>query len=94
MGRISTRDYEEGRYSFRRGYLTMQRAGECFRRGQYHHPEGIVEVFESLSVRGERTSLYLTRNGLSISRTWQAAWGDKTIARLAREFMEDIISEA
>jgi hypothetical protein len=93
MSRISTQDFTEERFAMSRGYLSMQSGKDGFRRGQYHHPEGIVQVYESITFRGERTSLYLTRNGLAVSRNWQTAWGDRTISRLAREFIEDIINE-
>lgn len=91
--RISTRDFTEERFALSRGYLSMQQGKNGFRRGQYHHPEGIVQVYESDTFRGTRTSLYMTRNGLAVSRNWQTLWGDRTISRLAREFIEDITSE-
>lgn len=93
MRRISTKDFTEERYAMSRGYLSMQNGKEGFRRGQYHHPQGIVQVYETITFRGERTSLYLTRNGLAISREWQTAWGDRTISRLAREFIEEVSNE-
>lgn len=57
MPRISTRSFTEERYAMSRGYLSMQAGKDGFRRGQYHHPDGLVLIYETITPRHVRTTL-------------------------------------
>lgn len=84
-------DFEEDRYKVSRSYLSMnERGAGGWREGHFQHPEGLVRVFEARIPRFAMTSMFFIRQGHSHQRRWNTVWGDKTLARLAREFVEDV----
>lgn len=84
-------DYEEYSYTLGRSYLSMGHNKDGWREGIFNHPEGLVRVFESYSPRHQVTSMFYIRDGRSHHRRWPTVWGDKTLARLARELVEDVV---
>jgi len=66
--------------------LALTRNDYGYTTGAYVHPLGIVRVVRFSTV----TSLYLVRAKREYQRRWERYWGDKTISRLAREFLEDM----
>lgn len=93
---IRMTDFEDYDWSvYARGYLSMGRwEGESgvYRQGLYRHPAGLVEVYEQIGAR-PRVSLRFRWKGRDFCRSWETTWGDKTIARLSRELIEDKIKE-
>lgn len=85
-------DFDQHDWSTGRSYLSMgcwQGDNKSYRQGVYRSPVGLVEVYEQVGDRGH-TSLRLMHAGRDYCRSWKTVWGDKTIARLAREFVEEI----
>lgn len=82
MPRPSTSTFEDSSYATGRGYLTMNADGT----GLYFGVHGIVRVYR------DRVSTHLItpHAGLTHSRYWRRPWGDRTISRLAREFLVDV----
>lgn len=99
MSRITMQDFEEYDYKLSRSYLSMGKRDDSdsgnawWREGIFNHPECIGRVYESSTPRFQVTSIFFVLGGRSYHRRWETVWGDKTLARLAREFIEDIISE-
>lgn len=84
------RDFTERDYSPIR-YLSLAKAHNgdaAYRSGWWRGPEGLVMI---VSIRGTRPHLRmeLLANGRVHTRSWAHAFGDRTIARLAREFAQD-----
>jgi hypothetical protein len=90
------KDFESYDWSvYGRGYLSMGRwEGDdgTYRHGLYRHPAGLVEVYEQVGDR-PHVSMRFRWKGRDYSRDWKTSWGDKTIARLAREMIEDTVKE-
>lgn len=92
MAKASTRDFEEYGWRVGRPHLSAgpwEQFGS-HRASIYRHPKGTVEIDE---YRSGFTSMGVTMNGRHYRRRWEAKWGDKTLARLARQFIEDIMNE-
>lgn len=85
MTRMS--DYEERDWAAGRAYLAMGCWQGSYRQGVYRHPLGLVEVYEQVGSR-PMTSLRFRHRGRDYTRTWRTVWGDKTLARLARELID------
>jgi hypothetical protein len=86
---VKMTDFDEWDWSpGARGYLSMHEWRGAYREGVYRHPAGLVEVYECLGDKGY-LSLRLRWKGRDYCRSWKTVWGDKTIARLAREFIEE-----
>lgn len=65
------------------GYLT--------RNGHLIHPLGIATIDQWRSEKGEGTFMQAVgSDGLQWSRWWDRAHPDRTVARLARELLEEI----
>lgn len=60
------------------------------RESVYRHPYTIVEISEYIGGTTPFTSMTFNSGGIQYSRRWEAQWGDLTLARLAREFVEDV----
>jgi hypothetical protein len=92
MPRVTMRDFEDWGWKVSSSYLSMGRTEGSQREGVYMHPECIFRVFE---IYGNRpiTSMFFILDGHSYHRRWETIWGDKTLARLAREFIEEVTSE-
>jgi hypothetical protein len=87
---ISTADFSASSWSVGRGYLRLHRHGDLssgyYWMGEYIHPRGVVTVYR----QDNFTRMDLLVGGRLCSRSWARRWGDKTISRLAREFVEDV----
>ena len=91
MPRVRLKDFEDYEWSFGRPYLSLgQWTEHGSRESHYHHPMGLVEVSEWPG-RNFITAMRFIHGGFSHNRRWETSWGDKTLARLAREFIEDVI---
>lgn len=82
------------------GLTTMQqRVTDRYRikSGIVRHKLGIVEFWQSISKMRDKPGplLHLTvcHDGTKYERRWEAWYGEKTIARLANEFIDEIIPE-
>ena len=86
MGELS--DFTQNDSKYQRGILSMEGVSHGtwnFRTGSYRSDVGVVLVYL------DDHSLMLTTaaKGRQYARHWKASFGDKTIARLCREFLED-----
>jgi hypothetical protein len=82
------------RFSVGNGFLRMFKVGEAsgaiWWTGEFLHPSGIVIVYRQEGY----TRLDLMAAGRCHSRGWQKSYGDRTITRLAREFIADMANAA
>lgn len=85
---VMMHDFEEMQYRVSRSYLSMDKDVGGWREGLFHHPEGLVRVFESKVAGLPVTAMFFVSNGMSYQRRWEGLFGDKTLARLARELVE------
>jgi hypothetical protein len=93
MPHVTMDDFEENVFVVSRSYLSMHNTDDQgWREGHFHHPEGLVRVFEADTPQLQVTSMFFIHNGYSFQRRWETVWGDKTLARLARELIEESIS--
>lgn len=91
---MSTRNFSEGSWSCGRPYLAKGLwEGErgSYRQSTYRHPAGLVEIYEQFG--RDMTNMRFRYRGRDYFRTWETTWGDKTLARLAREFIESKVKE-
>lgn len=85
------RDHYDYSYGERRGFLRMhgtqgnERCG-YWENGEFMHPNGIVSVYRDTKF----TRFDFMFGDRMHTRQWERAWGDRTIPRLAREFVNDI----
>jgi hypothetical protein len=87
-------DFEEHEWGAGRSYLSIgkwQGEGLSYRESLYRHEFGLVEVYESMGASRCYTNLRFRYQGRDYSRSWKTYWGDKTIARLARELVESVV---
>ncbi len=88
---MKTGDFEAYSWRVSRPYLQKGswEHNDTHRTSLYRHPAGVVEVDEYL--HGQPiVAMRLVHKGICHCRRWEAMWGDKTLARLAREFIEEI----
>lgn len=90
--RVTTADYSVYSSRSARGYLMLHRHGGpehgYYWTGAFMHPRGIVQVYR----QHDYTRLSFA-DGLRVChRSWERYWGDRTISRLAREFIQDLLS--
>lgn len=57
-------------------------------------PYGEVDIVTFISRRHEGTRLNMTVEGVSHQRSWEHTFGKKTLAKLAREFSEELYIRA
>ena len=86
-GRITTRDFTQIHYRSASGLRWIDPKGD-YPRGAVHTDHGLVEVYGDRK-RREMLLVFL-HGGRTYHRNWKTLWGDLTIARLAREFAEDV----
>jgi hypothetical protein len=86
-----TRDFEDYDYMSGRPYLCIGtwEHNDTHRSSTYRHPLGVVEVDEYISGK-PILAFGFNWQGRTYRRRWEHSFGDKTIARLAREFVEEI----
>lgn len=91
MGRMA--DYEEREWSAGRPYLLVGRwEGESHksRESTFRNPLAAVQIYEWLDRENRpRTHMRFQRDGREWGRFWDHGFGDRTLARLAREFVEE-----
>jgi hypothetical protein len=95
MTQVRMSDFEENVWTHNRGYLSVggwQGDGCRYRLCNYRSPHGIVEIYEQIG-RGSVVSMRFIHNGQDYIRRWNTSWGDKTIARLARELVESVVAD-
>lgn len=76
----------------RAGSLRIHRhgaAGAYYWTGDFTDPRGLVSVYR----QHDHTRLDFIHDGRCYARTWQRYFGDRTISRLARAFVTDILAE-
>ena len=81
-------DYEARAWTAPRGRLEMTEHGRGYSTGVFINRLGVVRVCQFTTV----TALYLVRGGIEYQRCWDRRWGRKTISRLAREYLEDMLT--
>lgn len=92
---MSMSDFEASDYAISRGYFSLG-TWDCWpsgggqRASLYRHPRGIVEIYEYRGGCTPITSMKFIWTGRHYRRCWEHAWGDNTLARLAREFVEEV----
>lgn len=94
MTRVRMEDFEQHEWNVGRNYLSVgswEGSNRLYRESTYRHEHGLVEVYESLG-RFSLTSLRFRYRGRDHIRNWPTTWGDKTLARLAREFVESVVA--
>lgn len=82
-------------YSFaeRRGFLRMHSVQGSekigfWQMGEFMHPNGIVSVY----CQEDFTRLDFMHGDRMHTRQWERRWGDRTIPKLARQFVADIFA--
>lgn len=78
-------------YANRDGALSLYVNGtepNTWQSGVFYHPNGIVEVYREAKI----TRLAFAHAERVFHRTWLRSWGDRSIYRLAREFVADVLS--
>lgn len=83
-------DFKQVDYALGRPFLAAMYTDGQGRNGLYASPQGYVRIFESRG-RHSSTFMLLIHDGRTFSRNWNTTWGDRTLARLAREFVEDVV---
>lgn len=96
MGKVTRSDFDGMDFAIGRPHLTMRPSDReyGYRLGVYWSPHGLVDIYWQPPVEKEGrrwdglTSMSVIVGGRAFHRSWRTAWGDKTIARLAREFAD------
>lgn len=91
MTRVRTSDFHQQEWLLGRSWLSMTPWDGESRRGHFRSLHGIVQVFLSRNPRWTVTTIEFIHDGVSYSRRWKTLFGDKTIARLARELVEEVV---
>lgn len=89
---IKTTDFTEGNWALSRSYLSTgpwEEGNGSYRQSVFRHPRGLVEIYEQNG--REMTNMRLRHGAREYWRHWDKLWGEKTVARLAREFIEDVV---
>lgn len=91
---MTMEDYEDYNFKHSRGYFSAGRwegnGDSRFRESCYRSPQGIVEIYEQHGACRPIVGMRFIHDGHCWMRRWETTWGDKTIARLARELVEDV----
>lgn len=89
---IGQGDFYDYSYAERRGFLRMHSHGDdrigYYQMGEFMHPDGIVTVY----CQEDFTRLDFMHGDRMFNRQWERRWGDRTIPKLARQFVQDIQS--
>lgn len=89
---IRMTDFEQAEWACGRPYLSAglwQGERHKYRMPTYRHDLGVVEIYEQTGPY-PMTNMRFRRAGRDHCRTWRTTWGDRTLSRLAREFLEDV----
>lgn len=91
MGRMA--EFEDRVWSAGRGYLSKggwQGGEHKFRESAYRNSVVLVEIYEWLDrERRQKTHMRFAWQGQEFARWWEHGFGDRTLSRLAREFVEE-----
>lgn len=91
MSRVRLTDFEQQKWALSRSYLSMDAWRGESRDGHFFSPHGFVRVWMSRNPRWIRTALTFIHDGRTYDRRWKTLFGDRTIARLARELVEEVV---
>lgn len=83
-------DFSGWSFAERRGFLRLNSfgSGEArYEMGEFMHPKGIVTVYR----QEDYTSLQFVHGERIFCRQWDAYWGSRTINKLARQFVADVL---
>lgn len=73
------------------GYLQLSKHtlndGDYYHTGTFFDPRGIVDVYR----QEDHTRISVCVGGYGYHRSWNKAYGDRTLARLCRAFLTDIV---
>jgi hypothetical protein len=84
-------DFEEAEWAAGRSYLASGGwKHEGYREHNYRHAMGVVEIYEQLGPNAF-VNMRFRYQGRDYVRTWRTSWGDRTLARLARELVESVV---
>jgi hypothetical protein len=90
--RIVAEPASDWSWSVGAGSLTLTKHGSAspgwYWTGEFLHPSGFVRVYRQKDL----TRIDFITDGRGYSRSWQKDWGDRTINRLAREFVAEILA--
>lgn len=87
-------DFEDDNWSSGRSYLSTgcwQGDNKDYRQNVFRSDHGLVEIYEQTPVNHRFTSMRFVFGGRDYMRRWGTTWGVKTQARLAREFIKEIV---
>jgi len=80
-------------YAVGKGQLSIHLHGDAkggfYWTGVFMDPRGIVRVYR----QADHTSLTYIADGRSYDRSWTRYWSDRTINRLARALITDVLNE-
>lgn len=89
--KVRTRNFERHEWPVGRSYLTPMRPdGAYSANGVFIHPKGFARVFTFKGEKTQESHVIFIHEGRRYSRRWRQAWGDRTLARLAREMIEEV----
>lgn len=91
-----TRFFRDTSYAERRGFLRLQTHFTdygVYEDGDFVHPEGIVSVMIERGGKHPFTRLDFSHGGRLHIRQFFYAFGKRTIPRLARQFVTDVLAE-
>lgn len=97
---IKTTDYEQQEFAaWLRGFKITEVIGDDWQQVFYniHTGSGIVVAMSCSEYseygKSDKTIMEFIWNGRLYIREWNRAWGGKTITRLAREMVEEIVTQ-
>lgn len=91
---VHIHDFKDQIWKLSRSYLSAgswEGVNSTHRKSCYRSPHGIVEIYEYRSCKPS-VSMRFIHEGNEHMRRWETRWGDKTLARLAREFVEEVVA--
>ena len=83
-------EFYESDFAVGNGYCLLfvhSNGDETYHTGEVYDPRGIVTVYRQF----DHTNLRLVHEGRHYSRSWSCYYGKRTILRLARAFLTDIV---
>jgi hypothetical protein len=84
---------QEWTYAVGKGHLAIHLHGDAkngfYSTGVFLDPRGIVRVYRQI----DHTNLTYIADGRSHDRSWNRYWSDRTINRLARALITDVLNE-
>lgn len=84
-------DHFDDSLANRKGFVRMLQHGtgeDAYQTGEFCDPRGIVSIYR----QSDLTRLDFCYAGRLFMRTWERHFGDRTLSRLARAFVSDVLS--